>query len=130
MLVANGIAYGATVNIAYPEDMIERVRTAKTVRGPKFLHVFSPCPSGWKMDPSKTIEVASLATRTGMFPLYEYRDGQYRFTKEIKNRKPVEEYLRLQRRFRHLSPEQVAEVQYLVDQELEELRGRVEAIRK
>ena len=130
MLAENGIVYGATVNIAFPEDLVERVRTAKAIRGPKFLHVFTPCPSGWKMDPSKTIEAASLATRTGMFPLYEYRDGQYRFTKEIKNRKPVEEYLRLQRRFRHLSPAQVAEVQGLVDQELEELRARVEAGRK
>lgn len=130
MLVDNGIVYGATANVAYPEDLVERVRTAKSIRGPKFLHILSPCPSGWKMDPSKTIEAASLATRTGMFPLYEYRDGQYQFTKEIKNRKPVEEYLRLQGRFRHLSPAQVAEVQELVVQELEELRAKVEAGRK
>ena len=130
MMVDNGIVYGATANVAYPEDLVERVRTAKSIRGPKFLHILSPCPSGWKMDPSKTIEAASLATRTGMFPLYEYRDGQYQFTKEIKNRKPVEEYLRLQGRFRHLSPAQVAEVQELVVQELEELRGKVEAGRK
>ena len=130
MMVDNGIVYGATANVAYPEDLVERVRTAKSIRGPKFLHILSPCPSGWKMDPSKTIEAASLATRTGMFPLYEYRDGQYQFTKEIKNRKPVEEYLRLQGRFRHLSPAQVAEVQELVVQELEELRAKVEAGRK
>ncbi len=130
MMVDNGIVYGATANVAYPEDLVERVRTAKSIRGPKFLHILSPCPSGWKMDPSKTIEAASLATRTGMFPLYEYRDGQYHFTKEIKNRKPVEEYLRLQGRFRHLSPAQVAEVQELVVQGLEELRAKVEAGRK
>jgi len=130
MMVANGVVYAATVNVAYPEDFVERIRTAKGIKGPKFIHAFSPCPSGWKMDPSKTIEAASLATRTGMFPLYEYRDGRYRFTKEIKNRKPVEEYLRLQGRFRHLTPAQIADVQDLVDQELGELKARMGAGRK
>lgn len=130
MMVANGIVYGATVNIAYPEDFIERVREANKFRGPKFIHAYTPCPSGWRMDPKRTIEVASLATRTGVFPLYEYREGRYSFTKEIKNRKPVEEYLRLQGRFRHLTPAQVAEVQRQVDLEYEELRARVEVGRR
>jgi len=125
MMVANGITYGATVNIAYPEDFVTRVRIAKATPGPKFIHAFTPCPSGWRMDPSKSVEVAQTATRTGMFPLYEYRGGRYQFTKEIKNRKPVEEYLRLQGRFRHLSPAQVAEVQLMVDREYEELRSKM-----
>ena len=130
MLVENGISYAATVNIAFPEDLIKRAQIAQSIRGPKFLHILSPCPSGWKMDPSKTVEVAKLATQTGMFPLYEYRDSQYQFTEEIKDRKPVEEYLRLQRRFRHLSPTQISEIQNLVDNRLRELDARMEASRK
>jgi 2-oxoisovalerate ferredoxin oxidoreductase beta subunit len=127
MLIANGIVYGATVNVAYPENFVNTLRKAKEIRGPKFIHVFSPCPSGWRMDPRKSIEVSRLAIQTGIFPLYEYRNGHHTFTKEIKKRKPVEEYLRLQGRFRHLTPADVAKVQELVDAEYEELRTRVEA---
>jgi 2-oxoisovalerate ferredoxin oxidoreductase beta subunit len=130
MLVANGIVYGATVNVAFPENFIETVRKAKDIRGPKFIHAYSPCPSGWRMDPRKAIEVSRLATQTGVFPLYEYRDGAYAFTKEIKKRKPVDEYLRLQGRFRHLTPQDVAEVQRLVDLENDQLRSKVEAGRR
>jgi 2-oxoisovalerate ferredoxin oxidoreductase beta subunit len=130
MMIANGIVYGATVNVAYAENFIETVRKAKGIKGPKFIHAYSPCPSGWRMDPRKSIEVSRLATRTGFFPLYEYRDGIYSFTKEIKKRKPVEEYLRLQGRFKHLTPANVAEVQRLVDLENEELEAKVGAGRR
>lgn len=128
MMIANGITYGATVNVAYPENFIETVRRAKAIRGPKFIHAYSPCPSGWRMDPRRSIEVSRLATRTGVFPLYEYRNGMHSFTKEIKKRKPVEEYLRLQGRFKHLTPADVAEVQKLVDLEYEELEAKVGAV--
>lgn len=127
MMIANGIVFGATVSVAYPDDFIRTIRKAKAIKGPKFIHAYSPCPSGWRMDPRKAIEVSRLAVRTGVFPLYEYRDGKYSFTKEIKKRKPVEEYLRLQGRFRHLTPADVAEVQAIVDREYEELVAKVEA---
>jgi 2-oxoisovalerate ferredoxin oxidoreductase beta subunit len=127
MMIANGIAYGATVSVAYPDDFIRTIRKAKDIKGPKFIHAYSPCPSGWRMDPRKAIEVSRLAVRTGAFPLYEYQDGRYSFTKEIKKRKPVEEYLRLQGRFKHLTPADVAEVQALVDREYGELVAKVGA---
>jgi 2-oxoisovalerate ferredoxin oxidoreductase beta subunit len=130
MLVANGIVYGATVNVAYPENFVRAVSAAKGIRGPKFIHVYSPCPSGWRMDPARSIEVARLATQTNVFPLYEYRDGRYALTKEIKNRKPVGEYLRLQGRFKHLSPSQVDEVQRIVDLEYDDLRTKAGAGRR
>jgi pyruvate/2-oxoacid:ferredoxin oxidoreductase beta subunit len=130
MMIANGITYGATVSVAYPEHFIEMVRRAKGIRGPKFIHAYSPCPSGWRMDPRRSIEVSRLAVRTRVFPLYEYRGGAISFTKEIKKRKPVEEYLRLQGRFKHLTPADVAEVQRLVDLEYEELEARVRASRR
>ncbi len=127
MMIANGIVFGATVSVAYPDDFIRTIRKAKDIKGPRFIHAYTPCPSGWRMDPRKAIEVSRLAVRTGAFPLYEYHNGKYKFTKEIKKRKPVEEYLRLQGRFRHLTPADVAEVQALVDREYKELVAKVGA---
>ena len=121
MMIANGIVYGASLNPAFPEDFMEKVVTAKNIPGPKFLHILSPCPSGWKFDPRNTIKIARLATETGVFPLYEYRNGETRFTKDLKNRKPLADYLHLQGRFRHLSTADVEEMQSTLDQNLQKL---------
>ncbi|MEM2943759.1 MAG: thiamine pyrophosphate-dependent enzyme [Methanomassiliicoccales archaeon] len=121
ILVANGISYGATVNVAYPEDFIARIKEAKEIKGTKFIHVLAPCTPGWRIDPRMTIEVARLATQTGIFPLYKVVNGKYTLTKEIRNRKPVRDYLKLQGRFRHLSEESINEIQRIVDAEYERL---------
>jgi 2-oxoisovalerate ferredoxin oxidoreductase beta subunit len=125
MMVANGIAYGATVNVAYPEDFVARMRKAKDIKGTKFIHALAPCPAGWRADPSKSIEIGRLATQTGTFPLYEVDQGKYSLTKEIKKRKPMEDYLKLQGRFRHLQKDAIAEIQKMVDEEYERLLYKV-----
>lgn len=125
LMVVNGISYGATVNVAYPEDFVARMQKAKGIRGPRFIHVLAPCTPGWRIDPSKSVEIARLATQTGVFPLYEVDNGRYSLTKEIRKRKPMEEYLKLQGRFRHLTKEAVAEIQKAVDDEYDALLNRV-----
>jgi pyruvate/2-oxoacid:ferredoxin oxidoreductase beta subunit len=128
MLIANGIPYGATVSVAYPEDLVAKVKRAKSIRGTKFIHALSPCPPGWKMPSSKTIEVARLATQTGVFPLYEYADGAYTLSKDIKS-KPVEEYLMSQGRFKHLTPEMIADIQRRVDKDYAALKAKCKGAR-
>jgi len=64
ILIAHKAPYVATANIAYPEDMIRKFERAKEIRGPKFIQVFAPCPTGWRADPSKTIEIARMAVST------------------------------------------------------------------
>jgi 2-oxoisovalerate ferredoxin oxidoreductase beta subunit len=126
MMVANGIVYGATVNVAYPEDFVKRVKKATEFEGPKFIHALSPCAPGWRVDTAKTVEVARLATQTNMFPLYEVERSEYRLTKTIKERKPVSEYLKTQGRFRQVSENMANKIQAMVDDEYEELLRKVE----
>jgi pyruvate/2-oxoacid:ferredoxin oxidoreductase beta subunit len=116
MLVENGIVYGATVSMAYPEDAVAKIKKSKTIRGPKFIHALSACPSGWRIDPSKSIEVARMATQCGMFPLYEVENGVWSMKRDLKT-KPVDEYLKAQGRFKHLTSEMIDEVQRQVDSE-------------
>jgi 2-oxoisovalerate ferredoxin oxidoreductase beta subunit len=125
MMVANGIVYGATVNVAYPEDFVKRVKKANEFEGPKFIHALSPCPPGWKIDTSLSVEVARRATETNMFPLYEVERGVYRITKTIKERKPVSDYLKIQGRFKRISDEMLEQIQTLVDRDYEELMRKV-----
>jgi pyruvate/2-oxoacid:ferredoxin oxidoreductase beta subunit len=123
MLIENGISYGATVSIAYPEDIVAKIKKAKNIRGTKFIHALSSCPPGWKISPAKSVEVARLATQTGVFPLYEYEDGAFAMSKDIKNR-PVEDYLMVQGRYKHLTKEMIAEIQRAVDAGYEALKAK------
>ncbi|MGD1061583.1 MAG: thiamine pyrophosphate-dependent enzyme [Methanomassiliicoccales archaeon] len=125
MLIVNGIVYGATASIAYPEDLIAKLQKAKKIKGPKFIHALASCPPGWKIESSKSVEIARLATQTGVFPLYEYADGKYTMTKEVKN-KPVEEYLKPQGRFKHLTTDMIDEIQKNVDEDYAALKSRCE----
>jgi pyruvate/2-oxoacid:ferredoxin oxidoreductase beta subunit len=115
IVLAHRPPYAATVNVAFPEDFVRKVQRARDVRGPRFLHAFSPCPPGWKFPPEKTIELGRLATDTNLFPLYEVEDGRLRMTRKLGRAKPVSEYLRLQGRFGHVTDDEVAGIQREVD---------------
>jgi pyruvate ferredoxin oxidoreductase beta subunit/2-oxoisovalerate ferredoxin oxidoreductase beta subunit len=123
IMISHNIPYVATACIAYPEDFIKKVQTAKSIRGTKFIHLLAPCPPGWKYSSEKTILLGRLAVSTGVFPLYEFTDGRYT-VKRIENKRPVEEYLSQQGRFRHLTKDQIKTIQDNVDRRLETLLKR------
>jgi pyruvate ferredoxin oxidoreductase beta subunit len=99
---SNRPAYVATVIGAEPLDLARKIETAKSLRGPRLILALAPCPTGWDYDPRYSADIGKLAVSTGVWPLKEYRDGKVAHTKIPKQRKPVEEYLKLQGRFRHL----------------------------
>jgi len=102
IIAAHGSPYVATASISYAPDLKKKVKKAAEIKGPTYVHVHAPCPTGWKMDSSKTIEVGKLAVETALWPLYEMENGEITTVRKIKNRKPVEEYLKVQGRFKHL----------------------------
>jgi pyruvate ferredoxin oxidoreductase beta subunit len=119
IVVAHGIPYAATASIAYPGDYIAKVRKAIEVEGPAVIHVLAPCPLGWGSDPSNTVKLARLAVQTRIFPVYEVVEGRYKLNVKVSKPLPIEEYLKLQRRFQHLFRPEFKD-------ELEEVRRIVE----
>jgi 2-oxoisovalerate ferredoxin oxidoreductase beta subunit len=115
IMTAHSIPYCATANIAYPEDFIKKLQKAKSIRGFKFIHLYAPCPTGWKHAPDLTIGIARLATETNLFPLYEVEQGRYRINRKIAKPKPISDYLKPQGRFRHLTQDEVNGIQVTVD---------------
>lgn len=118
--LAHGIPYVATASIAYPKDLVRKVKHALAIPGPKYLEVHSPCPIGWGFDASQTIQIAELAVQTGLMPLYEARRGEPLKARKLNRRRPVAEYLQLQKRFRHLferaeGAAHIAEIQAIAD---------------
>jgi 2-oxoisovalerate ferredoxin oxidoreductase beta subunit len=114
IMAAHGVPYVATANIAWPKDLMAKVVKAKAVDGPTFLHIFAPCPTGWRYPPGKTLEVARLATHTRIFPLYEVEAGVYK-VKQFKKEARIEDYLMMQGRFRHLTQEEIGAIKANVD---------------
>src|SRR5690242_13013011 len=100
--MAHGIPYVATASVADLHDLEAKVLTAMELRGSRYIHVHVPCPLGWGSDSSLTIQVARLAIESGLFPIFEARNGHVTGVRKIRRRVLVEDYLKLQKRFAHL----------------------------
>jgi len=124
---AHNIPYVATASPAFHLDLMNKVKKAITVPGPAYVHIFSPCPTGWRCAPEDSLKTARLVVNTRIFPLYEVIDGRYVLSRDVKKPKPVEDYLKIQRRFRHLGPEDIAVIQKRVDQDWQRLMALVKA---
>ena len=100
--MAHEIPYVATATVAELHDLEAKVERAMELHGPRYLHVLVPCPLGWGTASRETIQVARLAKETGLFPVFEAEHGAVTAVSKIRRRVPVEEYLRLQKRYAHL----------------------------
>jgi len=123
--VAHRIPYVASASAFYPEDLRRKVLKARDCGGPAYIHMFMPCPTGWGYPSEKSVEISELAVKTRIWPLYEVVNGKYRLTVTVNDPVPVERYLRMQRRFRSLTDEDIAAIQAFVDAEYEKLLERV-----
>ena len=101
ILAAHGAPYVATASIAYPNDFIKKVERAINTPGPCYIQVHTPCCTGWGFESGETLAMAKLAIETGLWVNYEIVNGVVEKAKKVR-RKPVEEYLAKQKRFRHL----------------------------
>ncbi len=100
--MAHGIPYVATASVADLHDLERKVTKAMGVRGARYLHVHVPCPLGWGSDPAHTMKIARLAVESGLFPLFEAEFGTVISSTPIRRKVPIERYLELQTRFKHL----------------------------
>jgi pyruvate/2-oxoacid:ferredoxin oxidoreductase beta subunit len=121
IMAAHSIPYAATATIAYPEDMEDKLKKAKALNGFRFIHILSPCPPGWGIESSDTIQLSRLAVQTGSFPLYEIRNGiSWNLTQPPEGaRTPLKDYLSPQRRFRQMDELRVQRLQEEVNHEWE-----------
>lgn len=112
IFAAHYVPYVGTAVPGYPEDLIAKVNYAKDIEGFRMLIIQTPCPVGWRFDPAKTIEVSRAAVQTGIWPLMEIEYGEnFKLNYKPKELKPVTEYLKPQARFRHMTDQEINNVQ-------------------
>ncbi len=100
--MAHDIPYVATATVADLHDLEAKVTKAMQIIGARYIHIFVPCPLGWRSDPAHTIKIARLAHESGLFPLFEAVSGKLTDVTPIRRKVPVQDYLKLQGRFKHL----------------------------
>jgi len=120
IMVAHDSPYVATTSVAYPMDVMRKVKKAVETKGPTYVQVQAPCTTGWGFDTSLTVEIGKLAVKTGLWPLVEITKGEVTGVHRIRKRQPVEDYLRTQRRYKHLfttpeGKEIIREIQEIAD---------------
>ncbi len=122
---AHNIPYVATACPSYPFDLMSKVAKGAATQGPAYIHILNVCPVGWRCPPELTIELGRLAVQTRIFPLYEVENGKYKLSHTVAKPRPIQDYLMLQGRFRHLSEETITEIQHRVDKEYAKLMGKI-----
>lgn len=105
MIMFSGARFAATTATSHVRDFERKVRLGLE-HMPSFLHCFTPCSVNWGYDDDDSARVTSLGVNSGMFPLYEYLEGDG-FRRSVPFRKDtcretLAEYLRMQRRYRHM----------------------------
>jgi 2-oxoisovalerate ferredoxin oxidoreductase beta subunit len=124
IMAAHRIPYAATASIGFPDDLTMKIKRAAGIRGTRFIHVLCPCPAGWKLPENLSPKVAVAAVETNIFPLYEVVDGiHFTISHESKNL-PVDVYLNLQGRYKHLTDKEVKEIQGETDRIWSDLRAK------
>ncbi|MDD3083557.1 MAG: LAGLIDADG family homing endonuclease [Candidatus ainarchaeum sp.] len=114
IIAAHGVEYVATASITNLIDLKNKVEKALKINGPSFLHVLVPCIPGWKIDPSNTINVAKKALDSWVSPIYEIEKGTLKLNQKPVQI-PVEEYLMMQGRFKHVTPDITKKIQTYVN---------------
>ena len=129
IMASHNISYvGQSTFIGNFSDLHQKAEKAIYTEGPAFLNIMAPCPRGWRYDPSDIMTICKMAVETCYWPLFEVENGKWRITYEPKNKLPIEEFLRLQGRFKHLfkpgNEDLIAQFQAEVDKRWEHLKYR------
>ncbi len=115
IIAAHKPPYVATASLAYPKDLKAKLEKAKQIKGFRYIHTVIPCPTGWRFDPAKSVEVTRLGVDSWVWPLWEIERGILNVNSRSEQ-KPVKEYLDAQGRFRGMSSEQVDFLQKETDE--------------
>ncbi len=117
IMLMHAIPYVATATVGYMEDYVRKLEKAKEAakRGTAYLHLYTPCPTGWRAPVELGVEFSRLAVETNHFPLWEAEDGKVRFTHRVAKPKPIREFYTRMGRFSHLKDADFAAIQQTVD---------------
>jgi pyruvate ferredoxin oxidoreductase beta subunit len=131
IIAAHSPAYVATCSASYPIDFHDKIKKALSLKGLKYIHIHTPCPSGWQIEERLVVTIGKLAVETGLYVLYEIQDGEMKLSppsaKLLRKKKlpPVSDYVEAQGRFKTMPEEAIERIQQEVDAKWETYRHQM-----
>ncbi|ETA79504.1 thiamine pyrophosphate-dependent enzyme [Youngiibacter fragilis] len=123
IMAMHDIPYMATASPAYMPDLIRKLEKAKTIKeGLVYIHIYNSCATGWGYDSEKSIEIARKGVQSRFMPIYEVENGKFKLNVDVKNPLPLKDYLSSMKKYKHVSEEQIAELQEYIDKKWENLK--------
>lgn len=123
LMALQGAAYVATATLSHLEDFAQKLQKAQKVKdGLSYIHLYAPCPTGWRSKIEDGIKLCRLAVETNYFPLWEAEDDVFRFTSDDHKNRPLTEFIKLQRRFGHFDEQAMHDLQVMVDLRFEQIK--------
>jgi len=131
LMAMHGAVYAATATLSHLEDFAKKLQKAKEKvhEGFVYIHIFAPCVMGWRFATDQSIEVCRMAVRTNYFPLWEAEDGKFSLNLEVANPKPIQEFIKLVRKFSHMQEADITGFQQMVDQRYAIIKKLCEVIK-
>ena len=103
IIASHHIPYvGQTTFIGNFSDLHSKAEKAIYTKGAAFLNIMAPCPRGWRYPTENIMEMCKLGVETCYWPLFEVIDGKWILNYKPKNKKPIEDFIKPQGRFKHL----------------------------
>ncbi len=134
IMAATGMPYVATAAESEPNDFIKKAAKAQYYAknyGTAYIKCLSACPLNWGDKPNTERKVISAAVNSCYFPLYEVEHGHtsLSFDPETKGKKiPVEDWLKMMGRTKHLCGDNYKEVRNTIQQEVDRRWNRLKAM--
>ena len=127
IMAAHRVPYVATASAGHLPDMLRKVEKAKAMQGTRIITLLIPCMDGWGVADDGALTTARHAVESGAFPLYEIEDGRRYTLNHTERSCTLSSYLSLQRRYRHLTAEQIDSLQAGIDEAWADLLQRTAA---
>ena len=125
LMAMHGAAYVATATLSHLEDFAKKLLKAKEKvhEGFVYIHIFAPCVMGWRIATDLSIQVCRMAVRTNYFPLWEAENSRFHLTHEVTGPRPIQDFIKMVRKFAHLKETDIENFQHMVDQRYKIIKG-------
>ncbi len=129
IMAMHNIAYMATASPAYMPDLVKKLEKAKTIKeGLVYIHIYNTCTTGWGYPHEKSIEIARKGVQTRFMPIYEVENGKFKLNVDVRNPLPLNDYLSSMKKYRHLTEEQISDLQDYIDRKWADLKTLCEVM--